>query len=131
MLLPPNTTAAHHNSRSTTTRPVATPTTPALPPLSTHHPCLTDLGGNLGASHDGGEGPLGLLHGALKVVELLLQQEAGHGRGEELGHTLGGPVGAVGGPEGVVHEQVERRGQLLGEVWGRSDGWRNEKRREK
>lgn len=77
---------------------------------------LTDLGGNLGASDDSGEGPLGLLHGACKVVELLLQQEAGHGGREVLGHALGGAVGAVGGPERVVHEEVERRGELLGEV---------------
>lgn len=80
------------------------------------HVALTDLGGNLGASDDGGEGSLGLLDGARKVVELLLQQEAGHRGGEELGHALGGAVGAVGGAEGVVDEQVERRGQLLGEV---------------
>lgn len=88
-------------------------------PSFVHNICcvnLTDLGGNLGASDDGGEGPLGLLDSAREVVKLLLQQESGHGRGEELGHTLGGPVGAVGGSEGVVHEEVERPGQLLGEV---------------
>lgn len=79
-------------------------------------PPLTDLGGNLGATHDGGEGALGLLDGALKVVELLLQQEAGHGGRQELGHALGRAVCAVSGAEGVVHEQVERRGELLGEV---------------
>lgn len=79
-------------------------------------PKLTDLGGNLGATDDGGEGPLGLLDGACEVVELLLEEEAGHGGGEELGHTLGGAVGAVGGSEGVVDEEVERPRELLGEV---------------
>lgn len=79
---------------------------------------LTNLGGNLGASDDGGEGPGGDLDGSLKVVELLLEEEAGDGRREELGHTLGGAVGAVGGAEGVVDEQVERSGELLSEGWG-------------
>lgn len=76
---------------------------------------LTDLGRNFGASHDGGEGALRLLHGTLKVVEFLLQQEAGHGRRKELGHTLGRAVCAVGGSEGVVDEQVKWRGQFLSE----------------
>lgn len=77
---------------------------------------LTDLGRHLGATDDGGEGPLGLLHGAREVVELLLQKEPGHGRREELRHALGGAVGAVRGTEGVVDEEVERRSELLREV---------------
>lgn len=84
---------------------------------TTAKPCfaLTNLGRHLGASHDRGERPLRLLHGALEVVQLLLQEEASHGGREELRHALGGAVGAVGRPERVVNEQVERRRQLLGE----------------
>lgn len=46
-----------------------------------------DLGGDLGAADDGREGALGLGHGALEVVELLLEEEAGHGGLQVLGHA--------------------------------------------
>ena len=52
----------------------------------------------------------------LKVVELLLEEEAGDGRGEELGDASGRGVGAVGGAEGVVDVEVERGGELLREL---------------
>lgn len=77
---------------------------------------LTDLGGNLGSADNSSEGALGLLDGPLKVVQLLLQQEAGHGRREELSHALCGAVGAVRGTERIVHKQVEGSRELLGEI---------------
>mmetsp|Transcript_13005 Transcript_13005/g.22029 ORF Transcript_13005/g.22029 Transcript_13005/m.22029 type:complete len:479 (+) Transcript_13005:86-1522(+) len=76
----------------------------------------SDLGGHLGPAHDRAEGALGLQHGALQVVQLLLEEEAGHGRLQELGHALGGGVRAVGGPEGVVDVEVRVGRELLGEV---------------
>ncbi len=48
----------------------------------------------------------------VKVVQLLLEQEASDGWLEELGHALGGGVGAVGSAEGVVHVQVSVGSQL-------------------
>lgn len=62
----------------------------------------TNLRGHLGATDDGSEGALGVGDSAVKVVELLLKKEAGHGGLEELGHTSGGGVGAVGSAESVV-----------------------------
>eukprot|EP00899_Mesostigma_viride_P028401 jgi/Mesvir1/8746/Mv26114-RA.1 len=75
-----------------------------------------DLGGHLGASDDGAEGARGVSDGAIEVIQLLLQQVAGHGGLEELGHTGSGGVGAVGRAEGVVDVQVGVSGQLLGEL---------------
>ena len=75
-----------------------------------------DLGRDLGAAHDGGKGPLGNVHGALQVVELLLQQEAGHGGRQEGGDASGGPVRAVRRAEGVVDKEVGVHGELLGEL---------------
>ena len=57
-----------------------------------------------------------LQRGAHQVVQLLLQQEAGDGGLEVLGHALRGGVRAVGGAERVVHVQLRRRRQLLGEL---------------
>lgn len=58
-----------------------------------------------------------------QVVQLLLQQEAGHGGRQELGHALGGGVGAVGSAEGVVHVDVGVLGQLQqGQQEGMSQG---------
>jgi hypothetical protein len=48
----------------------------------------------------------------IKVVKLFLQQEAGHGLGQVLGHTLSGSVGTVGSAKGVVHVHVSVGSQL-------------------
>mmetsp|Transcript_2844 Transcript_2844/g.6236 ORF Transcript_2844/g.6236 Transcript_2844/m.6236 type:complete len:286 (+) Transcript_2844:1154-2011(+) len=76
----------------------------------------SDLGGHLGATHNGHEGLLGVLDSTVQVVQLLLQQEAGHSRLQELGHTLSGGVGAVSSTEGVVDVQVSVGSQLLAEL---------------
>mmetsp|Transcript_20964 Transcript_20964/g.51867 ORF Transcript_20964/g.51867 Transcript_20964/m.51867 type:complete len:365 (+) Transcript_20964:135-1229(+) len=75
-----------------------------------------NLGRHLGAAHNGAEGALRVGHRAVEVVQLLLQQKARDGRGEELGDARGGGVRAVRGAEGVVDVQVSVLGQLLGEV---------------
>ncbi len=59
-------------------------------------------GWNLGAADDGSERALGVADGTVKVVELLLEEETGDGRLEELGDAGRGGVGAVGSAEGVV-----------------------------
>ena len=48
----------------------------------------------------------------LQVGQLLGQQETGHRWLQELGHTLGGSVGAVGSAKGVVHIDVGVGGEL-------------------
>lgn len=53
---------------------------------------------------------------AHQVVQLLLQQEAGDGDGQELGDALRARVRAVGGAEGVVHVDGGRGCQLLGKL---------------
>jgi hypothetical protein len=73
----------------------------------------SDLGRNLGAADNGSEGALGLADGTLEVVELLLQEEARNRRREELGHTGGGGVSAVGSAEGIVNVHVEGGRELL------------------
>ena len=50
-----------------------------------------------------------------ELPDLALQQQAGVGR-EQVGDALGGGVGSVGGPEGVVHVQVGERREALGEL---------------
>ena len=62
------------------------------------------------------KGRFGVGDGAVEVVELLLEEEAGDGRGEELSHARGGRVRAVRGAEGVVDVEVGVLGELLGEV---------------
>ena len=52
----------------------------------------------------------------LQVVELLLEEEAGDGRGEELGDAGGRGVGTMGSAEGVIDVHVERGSELLGEL---------------
>ena len=75
-----------------------------------------DLRGDLGSTDDGGHGLLAVLDGAVKVLELLGEEEARHRGLEELGHSLSRGVGAVGSTEGVVHEHVEGSGELLNET---------------
>ncbi len=57
---------------------------------------------HLGAADDGGEGALGVADGTIQVVQLLLEEEAGDRRLEELGDAGCGRVGAVGSAESVV-----------------------------
>mmetsp|Transcript_21147 Transcript_21147/g.32070 ORF Transcript_21147/g.32070 Transcript_21147/m.32070 type:complete len:322 (-) Transcript_21147:496-1461(-) len=75
----------------------------------------SDLGRDLGSTNNGGHGCLTVLDGSVKVFELLGEQEPRHGRLKELGHTLSGGVGAVGGTKGIVDEHVEGSGELLNE----------------
>ena len=71
---------------------------------------------DLGSADDGSERTLRLADGALQVVELLLEKEAGNGRREELGDTSSGGVSAVSSSEGIVYIHVEGSSKLLGEV---------------
>ena len=64
-----------------------------------------DLGGHLGAAQDRHQGALGVSQGAAHNLQLLLDQEAGHG-GQVGCHAGGGGVGAVHGAEGVGHVHV-------------------------
>ena len=65
-----------------------------------------DLAGDLRAAEDRDERPLRVLEGAVEVVDLLLHQQARDRRRQVLGHAFGGRVGAVRGPERVVHVQI-------------------------
>lgn len=71
-----------------------------------------DLGGNLGASHNGHKGPLGLLDCAIKVVQLLLQQKPSNAGAEELCDALCGGVRSVSCAESVVDKDVSIGCQL-------------------
>jgi len=73
----------------------------------------SNLGRNLGSSNNGGHGLLSVLDGSIKVLKLLGEEVSGDRGLEELGHTLSGGVGAVGGTEGIVDEKVEGSGELL------------------
>ena len=75
-----------------------------------------DLAAHLGAAHDRRQGTLGLIDGALEVLEFLLHQVAGHAGLEVGGDAFGGGVGPVGGAEGVVHIHIGQLGQFGGEV---------------
>merc|ERR1711966_461940 len=75
-----------------------------------------NLGRHLGATDYGAERAVGVGHRAVEVVELLLEKETGHGRGEKLGDARGGRVRAVRGAERVVDVEVGKLGELLGEV---------------
>ena len=83
----------------------------------------------LAAAQDGHQGTLGVGQGAAHDLQLLLNQEAGHG-GQVVGHAGGGGVGAVDGAEGVG--DVDRRpwiGQLPWRRRGRSSSSPFSKRR--
>ena len=74
----------------------------------------TDLAGDLAAAQNGHQGPLGVGQGAADDLQLLLDQEAGHGR-QIVRHAGGGGVGPVDGAEGVRHIQVRHIRQGLGQ----------------
>ena len=74
----------------------------------------TDFGGNLAASQNGHQRPLGIGQRTADDLQFLFNQEAGHGR-QIGGHAGGGGMGAVDGTEGVRHENLRHGGQLLGE----------------
>ena len=74
-----------------------------------------DLGGHLGAAQDGHQGPLGIGQGAADDLQLLLDQEAGHG-GQVVGHAGGGGVGAVDGAKGVGYVNLSHGGHSLGQL---------------
>ena len=56
-----------------------------------------------------------MFDGAAQELQLLLNEEAGHG-GQVMGHALGGGMSAVGRAEGVVDIDVAVAGKLLGEI---------------
>ena len=59
--------------------------------LSEHALDDRDLGGDLRPTYDGGEGTLGHIHGALEILQLLLQQESRH-RGLQIRRHAYGTV---------------------------------------
>ena len=65
-----------------------------------------ELGGDLGSTDDGGEGSLGVVDGAVEVLELLLKEDTGEGDGDLGGDATGGGVGSVGSTEGIVDVEV-------------------------
>ena len=73
-----------------------------------------NLGADLGAPDDGGEGAGRGGDERAEVAHLLLQQEAGDG-GEVGGNARGRGVGAVGRAEGVVDVQAREPGEGGGE----------------
>mmetsp|Transcript_17979 Transcript_17979/g.32596 ORF Transcript_17979/g.32596 Transcript_17979/m.32596 type:complete len:400 (+) Transcript_17979:110-1309(+) len=75
----------------------------------------SDLGGDLGSSNNGGHGALAVGNGSVKVLEFLGKEESRDRGGEELGDTLGGGVGTVGGSKGVVDKEVKGGSELLDE----------------
>ena len=75
----------------------------------------SNLGRNLGSSNNGGNWLLSVLDGSIKVLKLLSQKESRDRGLQELGHTLSGGVGTVGGTEGIIDEHVEGSGKLLNE----------------
>src|SRR5699024_7597368 len=74
-----------------------------------------DLGRDLGAAQNGNQGTLGVGQSAAHDLQLLLDQEAGHG-GQVSGHASGGGVSAVHGAEGVGHVQISHISQSLSEL---------------
>ena len=74
-----------------------------------------DLGGNLGTADDGDERALRVGEDAGEGIDLLLEQEAGHGR-QILGGAHDGTLGAVGGAKGVEDEDVAVRSERLGDL---------------
>ena len=76
-----------------------------------------ELGGDLGAADDGGEGALGVLEHVVDGLDLAFHQVAEHlVVGEVVGDEGGGGVGAVGGAESVVDVAVGIGGEGLDEL---------------
>ena len=75
-----------------------------------------DLAADLGPAEHGDERPLRLVERLAEVAELLLHQEAGHGRLEQPRDRLGAGVRPVRGAERVVHVEIAQRGEALGEA---------------
>ena len=75
-----------------------------------------DLAGDLGAAEDRDERPLRAIERLPQVLELLLHQEPGHRRLEQVRHALGRGVGAVRRAERVVHVHVAKPRQPLREL---------------
>ena len=73
-----------------------------------------DLVGDLCAAEDGREGASWGFQNGAEGVDFALHEESGCGR-EELGYALGGGVGAVGRPEGVVDIYLGEGCQFLRE----------------
>ncbi len=71
------------------------------------------LGRDLGAADNHRQRLLRVLEGLAQGVQLGRQQRAGAGHRRELGHTMGGGLGAVGGAEGVHDVDVAQRRHLL------------------
>ncbi len=74
-----------------------------------------DLVRDLRTAEDDDEGTLGALEFLAEVAKFLFHEETDGALGDELGHTRRGRVGAVRGPEGVVHVDIGELGQLLAE----------------
>ena len=74
-----------------------------------------DLPADLGAAEHRDERTLRLLEGGAEVLQLLLHQKPGDRGLEQMGHRLGGGVGAVRRAEGVVHVEIAQRGELPGQ----------------
>ena len=78
---------------------------------------MVSLVRDLAAGDDGHQRAFGVRQGLGDGVDLGRQQRAGAGDGGKLGDAVGGAFGAVGGAEGVVHEDVAQGGHLLGEFF--------------
>ncbi len=74
-----------------------------------------DFVGDLGATEDHHEGPLGTLRRLGQVVDFLLQQVARRAVREHLGHAIDRRVRAVRGTEGIVHVHVTEVLELFAE----------------
>ncbi len=72
-----------------------------------------DLGRDLRTAYDRDEGLFGIRHDGLEIGDFFFHEEAADRGFHELRDRGGRGVVAVGGPEGVVHENLAVRGQLL------------------
>jgi len=75
-----------------------------------------DLGRDLRTAYDRDEGLFGIRHDGLEIGDLFFHEEAADRGFHELRDRGGRGVVAVGGPEGVVHEDLAVRSQFLGKL---------------